>query len=132
MPYYGSDHFKTLFQKISVHVRLQSFLNCRGVMHLSGVSQSNDQNDTEVLRILLKLSDIRPPEWEPPFPFLDLTTVSRVSQSVSHIISKGRLDLKKQLVVRISLNNNANLRFIYTQLMEVNIPVVMLFHFSRS
>ncbi|KAJ1525316.1 hypothetical protein ONE63_010138 [Megalurothrips usitatus] len=70
-------------------------------MDSSTASGSRDLSDTDVLQILLKLSDARASEWEAQFPFLDPATVGQVSNSISKILFKGKLDLKKQFVALV-------------------------------
>lgn len=67
-------------------------------MHSSTQSSDHSLNDSDILKILLKFSDVKCAEWEPQFPFLDSTVVSQVSQSVSLVFGKDKADLKKLIV----------------------------------
>lgn len=71
-------------------------------MNHDAASASHDVNDSDILKILLSLSDSRPPDWEPQFPFLDAYTVSQVSHSISFTLFKGNSELNKLIVVRSS------------------------------
>ncbi|XP_034255880.1 uncharacterized protein LOC117653936 isoform X2 [Thrips palmi] len=67
---------------------------------MNAVTPSKSQliDDSDILRILLQLSDEQEHEWKPQYPFLDPPTVSRVAQSISNIMARGKPGLRNQLV----------------------------------
>lgn len=71
------------------------------MLQMNAESPTSSQliDDSGILQILLQLSEHQEPEWKPQYPFLDPSTVSRVAQSTSNIMARGRPALKKQLVV---------------------------------
>lgn len=68
-------------------------------MNAATPSTSQLIDDSDILEILLQLSDHQESEWRPQYPFLDPPTVSRVAQSISTVMARGKPGLKHQLVL---------------------------------